>query len=261
MKVILALLLGLGLGFFFSRAGSAPPPLTNQPESNAALIPSPPPVAAATPAVPSPMSAAGPKPSWNARTNPLPDASDRRRLLGELTEADIETWRVLRREKIAEFLKTNGEFWHVGREPGEKESGAVPPRLDAKVVQSALGTYECTMKYNIREMPGTAVYRFRLGLNSADGSRDNSLTMKGGRAGAQGSMASTFKWEYLGTEGRDVNVVWYNSFGNEHPYVTNFAFRLRGGMDIGGKETTPLMGLSPDLKWAEIGTMEIRRAK
>jgi hypothetical protein len=207
------------------------------------------------------MSAAGPRPAWNARTNPIPDANDRRRCLSELTEADIETWRDLRREKIADFLKSNAEFWHVGREAGAKEASTLPPRLDAKVLQSALGTYDGTMKYTIREMPGTAVYRFRLSLNSADASRENTLTTKGGRAGAQGSMASNFKWEFLGTEGRDVNVVWPNSFGNEQPYVTNFAFRLRGGMDIGGKDSAPLMGLTPDLKWAEIGTMEVRRTR
>ena len=113
----------------------------------------------------------------------------------------------------------------------------------------------------LREMPGPSSYRLSLSLNSADGSRENKISMQGGGANMSGSSSAGFKFSELGSDGRDLNVVWNNFNGDERRYASTFAFKLRSKMNVGEKEIVPLVGLSADLKWQEIGTVELRRVK
>jgi hypothetical protein len=252
MKVIFALMLGLAAGFFFGRAGTLP--VKNPPLGVAAPAPVD---GAGAPPLPSPMSNPGPRPTWKARIESMSDATDRRQLLSELSEKDIEQWRVIQRDRAKDFLKTASEYWRAGLD-GNK---VTPGRNDLSVLKAALGTYEGIMRYDLREGGKGGAYKFRLALNDAEGRTKNSLTMESVESPGSSSMKAEFFYEFLGAEGREVNVVWENFNGNEAAFLTHFAFRLRSGMVVGEKETVRLMGLSPDRKWTEIGNMELKRAK
>ena len=90
-----ALMVGLAAGFFFGRAGALtvrnPPLGLAAPSAERGQAP-----------VPTPMANPGPRPTWKARIEPMPDATDRRRCLDGLTEADIEEWRRLHLAKPAD---------------------------------------------------------------------------------------------------------------------------------------------------------------
>ncbi len=180
---------------------------------------------------------------------------EKQKVLNELTEEDISAWRTAQSQKVSEFLKNNSEFWAVGR---DLQNPMNPGRNDLSVLQDAMGIYSGIMKYEIRELNRSDLYNLSLALTSFKEKGENKISMKSNDGGTQ---SADFTYEYLGTEGREVNIVWWNANGNQSPYASTFAFKLKAGMTVGEKLSTRLMGLDRNLQWHEIGMVEVTKSR
>ncbi|HEY8278343.1 MAG TPA: hypothetical protein VIH99_01885 [Bdellovibrionota bacterium] len=255
MKKLLFLLFafGSGAGVAYFLFGQAPTPhyIDGQPVSSTSSSSTPSPTT-------SPSATTGNSPDAPAASGVPVLSPEKKRILEDLTEEDIETWRKLRSDKIRDFLTSNQEYWHAGYDADKQKQ---PGRLDLNILKASLGKYECKFSYEIRELKKKSTYKLTLDLNGAEAGAKNSIRMEGGSAGSTNSMNTDFTWQYLGSDGRDLNVVVYNSMMDEAAYASNFAFKLKGGMAIGEKFSTRFMALDQNLHWNELGTAEIQKVR
>ncbi len=248
MRIILLILLAFGTGYFLKFSGA---------ESNPATTPAQTKPAEERPPLGAMAAHAAEGKAGTQITSKPPSALEslppaKRRMLEELTQEDISLWTSLQKEKENQFLKNESEYWRVGK---LDDTFALPERFDPAVLYEALGQYSGQMTYEVRELNSHQTFTLSLLLMDPEKSGTSRLAMKS----PKDSMNAEFSYEYIGTDGQEIQLVWSNSITPELPFVSTYAIRFRSGMKVGEKVTVPVMGLDKNFQWKAIGSIELAK--